>query len=220
MAVEKFGPFSSALWVADRKGVPGYLRLLHLDSDDAHIVIDQIHDALLVGNAQPWINALLADPNWRMHLVAAIAFLVDQPNTLDCTPLWSAIDAGSWVTPQLVVTALFSDPAFPLRVRDRVEGLCPVTLPSGLDRIVRHVMTGPGDDHHRSAKMLASILSICSIVPSLATQETSWRTKREIQALLDADASMDQSNLITLDWMSAAAAAFLKRGIVLAPAAA
>jgi hypothetical protein len=135
-----------------------------------------------------------------------------------CLPLWNAIDAGSWVTPQLVVTALFSDPAFPTRVRDRVEAHCPVTLLSTLTPLVRHVVTGPGDAHARSAKMLASILCVCSVVPSLAAREASWRAKTETQALLDADAFKDRSHLVASHWMSAASAAFLKRGIVLMPA--
>jgi len=212
VASSEFGPFAAA--------VPGYLELLNLDpnSNGAQIVIDQIRDALAVSDAQRWVSALLTDPGWRLHLVAAVAFLLDQPKALDCAPLWSAIDAGSWVTPQLVVTALFSDPAFPTRARDRVEGLCPVTSPSTLTPIVRHVLTGPGEAHDRSAKMLASILSVCSVVPSLAAREASWRAKTEIQALLDADAFRDRSQLITSHWMSATSAAFLKRGIVLTPA--
>jgi hypothetical protein len=62
-------------------------------------------------------------------------------------------------------------------------------------RITGHVLTDPGDAHDRSAKMLASILSVCSAVPSLAAREGSWRAKTEIQALLDSD--RDRSHLIT-----------------------
>jgi hypothetical protein len=94
---------------------------LNPNSNGAQIVIDHIRDALAVRDAQRWVKALLADPGWRLHLVAAIAFLLDQPKALDCAPVWSAIDAGSWVTPQLVVTALFSDPTFPTRARERTN---------------------------------------------------------------------------------------------------
>jgi hypothetical protein len=214
MALSEFGPFAAA--------VPGCLELLNLNpnSNGVQTVIDQIRDALAVSDAQRWVSALLTDPGWRLHLVAAIAFLLDQPKALVCAPLWSAIDAGSWVTPQLVVTALFSDPAFPTRARERVEGLCPVNSPFTLTPLVRHVVTGPGDAHDRSAKMLASLLGVCSVVPSLAAREASWRAKTEIQALLDADALRDRSHLIASHWMSAASAIFLKRGIVLAPAGA
>ncbi len=212
MAFSEFGPFAAVLESAPN-GVPGYLELLNLNpnSRDTQIVIDQIRDALAVGGAQHWVSALLTDTGWRLHLVAAVAFLLDQSKGLDCAPLWSAIDAGSWVTPQLVVTTLFSDPAFHTKARDRVEGFCPATSPSVLN---------PDRAYDRSGKMLASILSVCSVVPSLAAREASWRAKTEIQALLDADARGERSQLITSHWKSAASAAFLKRGIVLAPAGA
>ena len=89
--------YSDGAYAGDHEVVRAILELLGLHSnDDAQTVIDQIRDALAVGDAQPWVNALLTSPNWRLHLVAVVAFLLDQPKTIDCAPLWSAIDEGSW----------------------------------------------------------------------------------------------------------------------------
>ncbi|HEX8204127.1 MAG TPA: hypothetical protein VF590_26860 [Isosphaeraceae bacterium] len=218
MVFPEFGPFAIA-FEKDGLTAPGYLTLLHLASDDAQIVIGRIEEALAVGDPRQWAAALLAGPNWRPHLVAAIAYLLSRSTPLDPAPLWGSIDAGSWVTPQLVVTALFSDPMFPLNARSRVDRRCPVNVLSQRNSIERHITTGPGDTRDRSAKMLASILGVCPCVPSLAACELAWRAEAELQAMLREDASRDRSECLTTSWMSSVRAQFLKRGIVLSPVA-
>jgi hypothetical protein len=104
MALTEFGPFAIAFDRGELK-VPGYLELLGLNDNDSQVVIDRIERASATGDPRPWVDALLNDANWRPHLVAAIAFLLDDRDTLDRHLLWKAIDSGSWVTPQLVVTA-------------------------------------------------------------------------------------------------------------------
>ena len=112
MSLEKFGPFASA-FENGQLAVPGYLALLNLDGPDTDVVIDRIQSSMRSEDLVRWVDALFDDPNWRAHFVGAIAVLLDGGARLTAAPLWGAIDAGSWVTPQLVVTAYFADPNFP-----------------------------------------------------------------------------------------------------------
>jgi hypothetical protein len=216
MSFPEFGPFAAAFESTGLK-VPGYLTLLNFGQDDALIVIDRIAEALRCNDSQKWVTALFDANNWRPHLVGAIAILLDQRTTLDVAPLWSAIDAGTWVTPQLVATAYFSDPAFASRALKRMNNGCPVTVPAGLDPLMRHVATGPAGTSGRSGKMAASILAVSSKFPSLAIHESTWRADPKLQPLLDEDQAWDGSEEITKRWMAAVTAFLLGRGIKLSP---
>src|SRR6267142_3631072 len=215
MSFPQFGPFAAAFG-SSGLDVPGYLTLLNLGQDDALIVIDRIAEALRGSDSQKWVTALFADPNWRPHLVGAIAILLDQRTTLDVAPLWSPIDAGCWVTPQLIATAYFSDPAFASRALDRMTNGCPVTVP-GLDPLMRHVATGPAGTNGRGGKMAASILAVSSNFASLAIHEGAWRADPKLRPFLDEDRAWDGSEGITKRWMASVAGYLLKRGITLSP---
>ncbi len=45
--------------------------------DSAQVVIDRIETALGAGDPRPWVVNLFEEDNWRPHLVAAIALLLD-----------------------------------------------------------------------------------------------------------------------------------------------
>ena len=94
MPVSTFGPFK-CVFEPDANGRLGYLSLLHLQNDNVPSVIDRIEQAMRDEDAPRWIAAQLGYPNWRTHLVAAIAYLLDRTFQLDCALLWRAIDAGS-----------------------------------------------------------------------------------------------------------------------------
>ena len=83
-------------------GTP-YLALLHAKAPDRALVL--LHHA---AGASPDfgadVQALLADENWRMHLIAAGAIFV-APERCPVEALWERIEAGSWVTPQLLAAA-------------------------------------------------------------------------------------------------------------------
>ena len=216
MPLPEFGPFAAA-FDSDGLRVPGYLSLLHLGDEEAQTVIDRIEQGLGEGEPRRWINALLAGPNWRPHLVAAVALLLSSGRRTEQAALWATIDAGSWVTPQLVVTTFFTDPDFALRAAERIERHCPVKVPPNLNAAERHTATGPGGVHARSGKMLASLLSLCGLVPVLAPRELLWREDEKNRALLAKDAAWDRSDRLTLAWMETACAQFQKRGIALSP---
>jgi hypothetical protein len=216
MPFPEFGPFAS-VFEKEELEVPGYLKLLHLGGDGNQAVIDRIERAFRVGDPRPWVTNLLQEPNWRPNLVGAVAFLFDDNEMLDRGLLWHAIDVGSWVTPQLVVTAYFTDTNFSSEVRDRVDKKCPVKTPTNLTPVERHSATGPAGTFGRRAKMLASLLTISSMTSSLKEWAETFRNMQEMQDLLKEDATWDGSDRITASWLDAVSKIFLQRGHPLKP---
>lgn len=217
MALTQFGPFAVVLEEGELD-VPGYLELLHLHTPGAQIVIDRVERALSAGDPARWVAALFRDANWRPHLVGAIALLLDQSETLDRNLLWCAIDSGSWVTPQLIVTAVFVDPSFPEKARVRVDEQCPVLVPVGLTPEERHSATGPDGMLGRSAKILASLLAASASIRSLERWASDLQRDVRIQQLLKED-EWNGSDKIVASWMTNVRRAFLERGHILAPKA-
>lgn len=153
---------------------------------------------------------MLRDANWRPHLVGAIALLLEP--SLDHTLLWHAIDGGSWVTPQLVVTATFTDPTFLDQARKRVAALCPVIAPIGLTPAELHSATGPAGSSGRSAKALASLIAVSVEFPDLAQWRIDVLEDDRVKNLLAVDASWDRSDQIITSWTAAVRTMFLDRG--------
>src|SRR5215217_7637161 len=79
--------------------------------------------------------------------------VLDGRQTLTPTALWRAVDAGSWVLPQLVVCAHIVDSDFPSQCRDRMRAGAPVAPVPDLSPVERHSATGPGNARQRSAKL-------------------------------------------------------------------
>lgn len=220
MTLPQFGPFA-AVFEKGELAVPGHLELLHLHQPGAQIVIDRVERALSTGDPARWVAALFRDVNWRPHLVGAIALLLEQSGTLDRSLLWRAIDAGSWVTPQLVVTAVFVDPSFPERARVSVDEQCPGSVPAGLTPAERHGATGR--TRGPSAKMLASLLAASAAIPSLERWAADLQRDARVEQLRKKDVwtedEWNSSSEIAVSWMSNVRRAFLERGRTLAPRA-
>lgn len=210
----KFGPFQHA-FSAQGGEQPGYLQLLWLDRDDCQIALDRIATALSLGDTERWIAALFDDPDWRPHLVGALALLLGRDAHLDAAPLWRALDAGSWVTPQLVVTAFYADPLFAARVRERVGDGCRINVPTGLSAPQRHSATGPADSVARSGKAMACLVSVGSWLPSLAPWLAERASSRRTAEVLAQD--IDEAPLIATRWHSELTQQFARRGVVLTP---
>ncbi len=217
MPLSDFGPFAD-VFSKGELAVPGHLELLGLHTPTAQVVFDRIERALAAGDPGPWLSALFGEANWRPHLVGAVALLLDGGGgSSHVESLWRAADSGSWVIPQLVVTALFVDPDFAARARSRVEGLCPVRVPHGLSLAERHSATGPGNERSRSAKLLAALLSVGARLPSLAHWIGGVRAKPEVAALLADD--IDDAPAIADIWLGHLVAQFARRGRLLNPRA-
>ena len=217
MSLSEFGPFA-AVFTRGNLAVPGYLELLNLNKPTAQVVFDQIESALDAGDSERWLNALFADADWRPHLVAAMALLLKGDDTMNLEPLWHAADGGSWVIPQLVVTGLFVDVDFPRRLRSRVNSMCPIHVPDHLASLERHIATGPGGVQSRSAKLLASLLTAGSHIPSLAEFVQATRERPDIITLLTDD--FDDATVISEHWLMRLTEQFKRRGLQLEPKAA
>jgi len=209
-------PFADA-FTQDGLEAPGYMYLLGLGDAATQVVIDRIERAL-AGGAFQFVDGLLDDPNWRPHLVGAIALILDDGDHLDARSLWRAIDAGSWVNPQLVVTALMVDREFPIRLVERVESSCPISPAPGLSPIERHSATGPGNTRLRSAKLLASLLSVGTALPSLSSWIAGVREEPRVIELLQLD--FDNAPSIAASWQTNLVEQFFVRGRLLKPKAA
>ena len=208
MSSPEFGPFERTV-VAGELPVPAYLVLLSLPKGpDAQIAIDQVQRALDEGESQRWIDALLSAPNWRPHLPAAVGHILAGTRQLNASSLWQAIDLGSWVAPQLVVSALFSDPLFPQRVAERLDQLA-LPEPSSEDGEPRQ---------SNRPKVAASLLAGAMLVRELSDRIPRWRAAPSVKGLLAKDLAWDVSGNIVRNWMAAAMTAFHARGIDLAPA--
>lgn len=214
--LEEFGPFRVA-FDKTREDVPGHLALLNLFSDD---VPEELRRIQRVVRGEPdapiYIDRLLSDANWRPHLVAAAAILFSPKPTRHHSRLWAAIDAGSWVTPQLVVTAYLSDTGFIERAMSRVSRRCPVIVPGGLSPVERHSATGPGGTVDRSAKMMASLVAVCEQIGSIRSWLDEEISKRDATKLISAD--FDGSGAIVEDWLKSVVTHFQSLGVKLEPA--
>jgi hypothetical protein len=189
---------------------PGYLALLGLSGRTSQVVLDRIEQARAQDGALIFVERLFESGNWRCHLVGAMALLFDDSDDLGAGILWRAIDAGSWVVPQLAVTALIIDRDFPARLVERVERSCPVSVPSPSKGC-------PGTELVEPAKLLASLLTIGSTLPSLSVWIADVRQRPTLVDLLKEDD--DNAGAIAAGWHRNLIEQFAVRGRVLKPKA-
>jgi hypothetical protein len=209
----QFGPFAAVL---KSPGEPVPLILLSMRSAQAGAVIDRIERVMASEDAVRGVDALFASPDWRPHLLGAVALILDGGRRFDPSGMWKAIDAGSWVTPQLVTTAYLIDPSFADRLRDRIDAKCAVVIAPNLSSVERHHATGPATPEQRSAKLLASLVRIGVLAPALAGWLRTASSRPELAALQTAD--RDKAGNIAENWLKNVESQFRARGRVLAPA--
>lgn len=109
--------------------------------------------------------------------MAAVAFLVDSKSRLNRALLWNPIRAGSWVTPQLIVAAMYTDPEFSTNAIACVE------------------RNGPSN-----GKLVASVLGLRSMVPAIDRRANAWGADPELVGALETDAAWDRSDAIAVRW--------------------
>jgi hypothetical protein len=209
----EFGPFAEVL---KAPGEPAPLVLLSMRSLEVGAVIGRIEAALAGEDAVGGVDALFATPDWRPHLIGAAALILDGGRRLDPSSMWKAIDAGSWVTPQLVTAAYLIDPSFADRVRARLDANCVVMVPPNLSSTERHRATGPATPAERSAKLLASLVRIGLLAPGLTGWVRTAARRPELAALQAAD--RDNSGNIAENWLKNVESQFRSRGRALSPA--
>jgi hypothetical protein len=214
MTYAEFGPFAGILKSA---GEPAPLILLSMRSAEVGAVIDRIEQAMTSEDAVRGVDALFASPDWRPHLLGAVALLLDTGRRFDPSAMWKAIDAGSWVTPQLVTTAYLIDPSFADRLRERIAAKCAVVIAPNLSAVERHRATGPATPQQRSAKLLASLVRIGMLAPALAGWLRAASSRPEFAALQAAD--RDKAGNIAENWLKNVETQFRVRGRALVPPA-
>jgi hypothetical protein len=143
----------------------------------------------------------LRQTDWRAHLVGAVAIAALAYDAEAMRGLWTAVDKGSWVTPQLAAAAFLRDPTFTDHARGRLRSGCPIdTSPySGLSVVARHSLTGPGGTIERSAKAAASLFRLLELLP----QRPDWLTEAataDLANLLKKDT--DSSAQIAEEWLA------------------
>lgn len=159
--LDAFGQFAVVFEPMGDDRTP-YLCLLHLHDERSVNVVNAIRGATEHDSADNCIVTLLRDVDWRPHLVGAIAAHF-RPSANAIAQMWAALDAGSWVTPQLAAILTNCDSAFRDRALDRLNSLCPHSNDpeySIESPIERHSAQGPAGSHHRSAKSAASLSSL------------------------------------------------------------
>jgi hypothetical protein len=181
----------------------GYLALLGLSSGDATEAVKFVRNCCgKVSKPSSDICRLLAESNWRPHLVAAVAMIVSGFDAEAASLLWRRLDCGSWVTPQIAAALFLVDPDFPAQARARLEARCPVdtTELRSMSPIERHSATGPAGTVHRSAKAAAALLQLAGMASPIPPWVQEIRAAKDMQALLAQD--IDGSDKIAERWLN------------------
>ena len=80
--------------------------------------------------------------------------------------MWAALDAGSWVTPQLAAVLSISDNEFTHHAIDRLDRMCPFSDDPEYrieSPIERHSAQGPSGSRGRSAKSASSLFAVLQV---------------------------------------------------------
>jgi len=184
------------------KSAHGYLALLHLSADDAPEAVKLVMNCCRkIANPYPDICRLLADSNWRPHLVAAVAAIVCGHDSAATKWLWHRFDTGSWVTPQIGVALYLVDRDFEAQSRLRLEAGCPVDvsdlmLMAGVER---HSAAGPAGNVERSAKAAATLLQLLRMSSPVPIWVERVSDSENLRTLLAQD--IDASATITESWL-------------------
>jgi hypothetical protein len=139
--------------------------LLWCDTPVGRTSLEEVWRALVrSANPEGEIVALLREANWRSHLVAGVALVISEHGVKRSLveALWGALDAGSWVAPQLGVCLALIDPNFSLQAKARIESGCRVVARAsaspGEVSLNRAVEESPAGFIARFAKALAAFL--------------------------------------------------------------
>lgn len=192
----EYGPFNTVFERGELK-VPGHLVLMNVTQPElTAIVVRRIEVALTMNGADESLRRLLADANWRPHLVAAVAvWMLEDPSPY--LPLmWNAVTAGSWVSPQLLAVLAVRDPDFDRMAQQRLLERCVVGLPEGLAPAERHSATGPSSSRGRSAKEASALLELAAGRPWVQAVASA----PELQEMVTRD--VDNGGKITAFWGS------------------
>ena len=179
-----------------------YLALLHLEAPETKRVVERVvEQCRLSATSHEEVGKLFDQPNWRPHLVGAIAVAALPHDRESCDKLWWAFDRGSGVTPQLAVAAVLRDPGGVDLARARILSRCPVDESSVQVKtaLERNVSAGPAAVSRRSAKAAASLVCLAGRLPVRPDWLDAEASKADLIELLDTDT--DHSAEIADHWL-------------------
>ena len=199
---EKFPSFESVFARSDVAKVPLYLTLLQ-PSGDAGLAVSDIRACIRRSgpNLTSELNELLAQPNWRPHLVAAVTLLVTGADQRHLEILWTAIKRPSWVSPQLAACASRVDSNFAQSARTMIEQRCAFEAQTLVDitGLERHHALGPLSWSAHSAKLLSALVALCAL-----SHESTWLeplvNAEDIRQMMASD--VDGGGTIAVRWIS------------------
>jgi hypothetical protein len=150
-----------------------YLGFLHFDSDDLPEAMRLVRESCAKPSAPDDLRQFAGKQGWREHLILSVSVLANKALAQILTShIWHAFDHGSWVSPQLAVTAWLRDANFNEESRRRIESLCRPDAQAiqRMPPIERHVIAGPGDNVERGAKGIAALIHLSR----LCDKNSSW----------------------------------------------
>ena len=181
--------------------LPPYLMLLNLNRESipAMNLLKRITSQDIDLTDQ--IVALLADMNWRPHLIAAIAMALGSSSPKSVEKLWQTFDSGSWVSPQLAAVASITDKDFSNNAKKRIENSCPINSErlDSTDWLTRHTAAGPESVDGHSSKALAALVALCGQEEEFTQWFEALANRETIQQAIKKDDS--DSGRIAIQWL-------------------
>lgn len=195
---KRFGVFEPVLGESGE-----YSTLLYLGSREAVKAVSEVVKCCRAArDIRPEIGGLLDDANWRPHIVGAVAICANEYDAYTMSRLWRAFDLGSWVTPQLAVTAYLRDPEFAEHARTRIAARCPVDVSQlvMMTAVERHSATGPAGERLRSAKATAALMCLTGLLRPAPAWLEKEKEASDLVALVAED--VDHADRIVEDWLA------------------
>lgn len=150
----------------------GPKHLAFLGLTDIGDSLDILHDILTNhthNEVADGLEHMLAHPDWRPHLVAAVAILKMPPAEQEpwMGVLWQRLKEGSWVSPQLLVVLSHIDPDFTEKAIHIVRNGFEVTY-TDMSPVDHHVARGPRSSDVAGKKVVAAAAALLTgkAVPS------------------------------------------------------
>ena len=186
----------TALDPAQPDGPPPHLTLLDLTpSAEVQGLLSRLAPLAVDGEGEADLVALLENPNWRLHLIAAAGLLVRGPAPATLKALWDRIELGSWVVARLAATAFLLDEHFAARAKSWIEARY------GLPSPPRGGIGGIWNVF--SAQTATSLLALLKELPETESWLAEWEARPNLQTVL---AESGEAGRTALDWRDAISA--------------
>lgn len=191
MPPDNFGVFEPVFESSTR-----YLQLMNLSDSNA---VWLVYDCCMDRAARKDVFHLLSEQNWRPTLVGAVAALFLPVDERLHAALWSQIDRGSWVIPQLAAVLARVDPDFESQCRRRLEAHCPTRWPETTSAEQDSAAGGVGPATH-SAKAATTLAWLAGRISPTPAWLQPVLDSAGHQKLVEEDRERDRAANITERW--------------------